>query len=61
MCLLCMWDGKIRGAFPVWELESILRISTAVISVMGVQRALLTLGHAVATVVDRESYGSFYR
>lgn len=45
----------------MWELESILRISTAVISVMGVQKAILTLGHAVATVVDRESYGSFYR
>lgn len=50
-----------RGAFPVWELESVLRISTAVISVMGVQNALLSLGHAVATVIDRESYGSYYR
>lgn len=45
----------------MWELESILRISTAVLAVMGVQRALLTLGHAVATVVDRESYGGYYR
>ncbi|CAN0136242.1 unnamed protein product [Ectocarpus sp. 12 AP-2014] len=50
-----------RGAFPVWELESILRINTAVLAVMGVQRALLTLGHAVATVVDHEFYGSYYR
>ncbi|CAN0095779.1 unnamed protein product [Ectocarpus sp. 13 AM-2016] len=50
-----------RGAFPVWELESILRINTAVLAVVGVQRALLTLGHAVATVVDYELYGSYYR
>eukprot|EP00903_Cladosiphon_okamuranus_P012797 g11961.t1 len=47
-----------RGAFPAWELDSILRISAALVSVMGVQRALLTLGHAVATVIDRESSGS---
>lgn len=45
----------------MWELESILRLNTAVISVMGVQRTLLTLGHAVSEVIDRESYGSFYR
>lgn len=50
-----------RGAFPDLELESILRVSTAVISVMGLQRALLTLGHAVATVLDRESLSKYYR
>ena len=50
-----------RGEFPDSELESILRINTAVISVMGLQRALLSLGHAVATVLDRELFGYYYR
>lgn len=42
------------------ELESILRINTAIYAVMGLQRALLTLGYAVATVVDRESFCQYY-
>ncbi|CAN0031144.1 unnamed protein product [Laminaria digitata] len=50
-----------RGEFPESELESILQINTAVISVMGLQRALLSLGHAVATVMDRELFGYYYR
>eukprot|EP00904_Undaria_pinnatifida_P008100 jgi/Undpi1/441/HiC_scaffold_1.g00437.m1 len=54
-------DFLERGEFPESELESILRINTAVISVMGLQRALLSLGHAVASVLDRELFGSYYR
>lgn len=50
-----------RGEFPDSELESILRINTAVISVMGLQKALLSLGHAVAAVLDRELFGYYYR
>ncbi|CAM9216113.1 unnamed protein product [Ascophyllum nodosum] len=50
-----------RGTFPALEMESILQVSTATMSVMGLQKALLMLGHAVATVLDRESFPHFYR
>lgn len=36
------------------------RIHTAVFAVMGTQQALLNLGYAVATVIDRESQAYLY-
>lgn len=50
-----------RGTFPDLELRSILRLNAAIIAVMGMEKALLTLGHAVATVLDRESFAFYYR
>ncbi|CAM9155220.1 unnamed protein product [Discosporangium mesarthrocarpum] len=50
-----------RGAFPNLSAEEILQISTAVFSVMGLQRALLELGHAVAVVLHHESFAFYYR